>query len=55
MLISERRALVTEIQDRLIELYVRQDEAMRAKDRGRARELEIEIDLVRAQRKEIRR
>jgi len=55
MSISEECVLVTEIEDRLIELYVRQDEAMRAKDRGRARELEIEIDQVRAQRKEIRR
>jgi hypothetical protein len=30
---SEEGALVTEIEDRLIELYVRQDEARRAKDR----------------------
>jgi hypothetical protein len=51
----EEGALVTEIEDRLIELYVRQDEARRAKDREGARELEIEIDQVRAQREEIRR
>ena len=51
---SEKRALVTEIQDHLIELYVQQDEARRAEDRDRARELEIEIDKARAQREEIR-
>jgi len=37
---SEERAPITEIGDRLIELYVRQDEATRAKDRDRARELQ---------------
>ena len=37
---SEEGALVTEIEDRLIELYVRHDEARRAKDREGARELE---------------
>jgi hypothetical protein len=52
---SEGRALVTEIQDRLIELYVQQDEASRAEDRDRARELQVEIDKARAQREEIRR
>ena len=52
---SEEGALVTEIEDRLIELYVRQDEARRAKDRDRARDLQTEIDQRRAQREEIRR
>jgi hypothetical protein len=52
MSISEER--VIEIEDRLIELYVRQEEARRAKDRERARELEVEIDQARAQREEIR-
>jgi hypothetical protein len=51
---SEERALVTEIEDRLIELNVQQDEARRAENRDRARELEIEIDQARAQREEIR-
>jgi hypothetical protein len=55
MLISERRALVTEIQDRLIELYVQQDEARRTEDRDRERELQVEIDKATAQREEIRR
>jgi hypothetical protein len=52
---SEGRPLVTEIEDRLIELYVRQDEARRTEDRDLARELQIEIDEARAQREEIRR
>ena len=52
---SEERSLVTEIEDRLIELYVQQDEARRAEDRDRARELQIEIDQARARREEIRR
>jgi molybdenum-dependent DNA-binding transcriptional regulator ModE len=54
MFTSEGRAL-TEIQDRLIELYVRQDEARRAEDRDRARELQAEIDKATAQREEIHR
>jgi hypothetical protein len=36
MLISEARALVTEIQDRLIDLYVQQDEARGEHDPDRA-------------------
>jgi hypothetical protein len=45
---SEARALVTEIQDRLIDLYVQQDEARREHDPDRARELQVEI--IRPQR-----
>jgi hypothetical protein len=55
MLTSEGRALITEIQDRLIELYVQQDEARRAEDQDRARELQVEIDMGTARREEIRR
>jgi molybdenum-dependent DNA-binding transcriptional regulator ModE len=55
MLTSERRTLVTEIQDRLIELYVQQDEARRTEDRDREHELQVEIDKATAQREEIRR
>jgi hypothetical protein len=54
MLTSAGRALVTEIQDRLIELYVQQDEARRTEDR-RAHELQVEIDKATAQREDIRR
>ena len=52
---SEARALVTEIQDRLIDLYVQQDEARRENDPDRARELQVEVDRATAQREEIRR
>ena len=52
---SEARALVTEIQDRLIDLYVQQDEARREHDPNRARELQIEIDKATTQREEIHR
>ena len=45
---SEGRALVTEIQDRLLELYVEQDEARRAEDRDRAHELQAEIEKATA-------
>ena len=55
MLTSERRTLVTEIQDRLFELYVQQDEARRTEDRDREHELQVEIDKATAQREEIRR
>ena len=55
MLISEARALVTEIRDRLIELNVQQDEAGGEQNPDRARELQVEIDKATAQREEIRR
>jgi hypothetical protein len=55
MLRSEGRDLVTDIEDRLIELYVQQDEARRTEDRDRARGLQVEIDKAAAQREEIRR
>jgi hypothetical protein len=48
-------ALVTETQDRLIELYVQQDEARRTEDRDRAHDLQVEIDKAATQREEIRR
>ena len=54
MLTSEARALVTEIQDRLIDLYVQQDEARGEQDPDRARELQVEIDKATVQREEIR-
>ena len=55
MLTSERRALVIKIADRLIELYVQQDEARRTEDRDRAHELQMGIDRAAAQREDIRR
>jgi hypothetical protein len=55
MLTCEEGALVTAIQDRLIELYVQQDEARREHDPDRAHDLQVEIDKATAQREEIRR
>ena len=55
MLTSEARAPVTEIQDRLIDLYVQQDEARGNTNPDRARELQVEIDKATARREEIRR
>jgi hypothetical protein len=55
MFTCEERALVTEIQDRLIDLYVQQDEARKEHDPDRAHELQVEIDKATAQREEIRR
>jgi hypothetical protein len=55
MLTSEARARVTAIQDRLIDLYVQQDEARGKQGPDRARELQVEIEKATAQREEIRR
>ena len=55
MLTSEARARVTAIQDRLIDLYVQQDEARGEQNPDRARELQVEIDKATARREEIRR
>jgi hypothetical protein len=54
MLTSEARALVTEIQNRLIDRYVQQDEARGEQNPDRARELQVEIDKAAARREEIR-
>jgi hypothetical protein len=55
MLTSKGRALVTKIQDWLIELYVQQKEAKRTEDPSRTHELHVETDKATAQREEIRR
>jgi hypothetical protein len=44
MLMPDERALLTEQQDRPIELYVSQEEAAVAEDWRRVGELQIEID-----------
>jgi len=54
MLTPEERALLTEQQDQLIELYVEQNEATRAADWGRVRALQIEIDNTKEQLDAIR-
>ena len=54
MLTPEERALLTEQQDQLIELYVEQNEATRAADWGRVRALQTEIDNTKEQLDAIR-
>ena len=49
MLMPDERALMTEQQDRLIELYVAQEEAAVAHDWRRVGELQIEIDDAKEQ------
>jgi hypothetical protein len=53
MLTPEERALLTETQDRLIDLLVQQDEAKTAEDWDRVRELKTEIEDVRDELKQI--
>ena len=55
MLTPEERALLTETQDRLIDLLVQHDEARKAEDWDRVRALEVKIDDMQEQRKEISR
>ena len=53
MLTPEERALITDMKDRLIELYVERDEAAKTGDRDRARDLQTEIEHVAAQCQDI--
>ena len=55
MLTPEERALLTDMQDQLIELYVAKDEAAGREDWSRVHELERGIDHVIGQRDEIRK
>jgi molybdenum-dependent DNA-binding transcriptional regulator ModE len=55
MLTSEARALVTEIQDRLIELYCAAGRGTGEQNPDRARELQVEIDKATTQQEEIQR
>jgi hypothetical protein len=55
MLSAKERELLTDIQDRLLELYVRYDDANRAADRARLRAIEEEIAAAETQRAELRR
>jgi hypothetical protein len=54
MLSPEERALLTEKQDQLIELFVERDEAKIAEDWDRLRVLEDEISSIQGQREAIR-
>jgi hypothetical protein len=53
MLASERRDLLLDIQDRLLDLYVRRDEAGRTGDWQLADLIDEEISEARVQRSEI--
>ena len=55
MLTPEERELLTDIQDRLLELYVRWDDANRTADRVQLRAIEREITVAETQRAELRR
>ena len=55
MLTPEERALIIDIQDQLIELYVAKDEASGREDWGRVHELEQTIDHVSEQCDEVRK
>ena len=54
MLTPEERAVITDMQDHLIELYVARAEATKAGDSDRARELQSEIEHVSAEVQGIR-
>jgi hypothetical protein len=55
MLSPKERELLTDIQDRLLELYVRYDDANRAADRAQLQAIEREIAAAETQRAELRR
>ena len=53
MLTPEERALLTEVSDRLIDLFVQRDEACKDEDWGRADALQDAIDQVREERRRV--
>ncbi len=55
MLVPEERALITDLQDKLIALLVEEQEARRNGNDDRARELQRNIDLLSAECQDIRR
>ena len=55
MLTPEERALITDIGDRLLDLYVRRDDAIIYGDLARAQGLQAEIEETAAQRQRILR
>jgi hypothetical protein len=54
MMTIDERALLVEVDDQLIKLYVEQGDAKRADEFGRVCELQIEINELRTQHKELR-
>jgi hypothetical protein len=55
MLTPEERTLLTDMQDRLIDLFVQRDEAVRAADRLRVQDLQSQIEDAQEQVDAIRR
>jgi hypothetical protein len=55
MLTQEERALLVEVQDRLLELYVHREQASKTRDWKRIDSLDADIAEVEARRREIRR
>ena len=51
---ERQRADITRIQDQLIELYVEREEAAKAKNSRRVRELQTEIDQMKSELEETR-
>ena len=54
MLTPEERALLIEVQDRLLELYVDREQASKNRDWARVNSLQADIAAVEARRQEIR-
>ena len=54
MLTQEERALLVEVQDRLLELYVHREQASKTRDWKRVDSLDADIAEVEARRREIR-
>jgi hypothetical protein len=55
MLTQEERALLVEVQDRLLELYVHREQASKTRDWQRVDSLDADIATAEARRREIRR
>ena len=55
MLTQEERALLVEVQDRLLELYVHREQASKTRDWQRVDSLDADIATAEARRRDIRR
>ena len=55
MLTQEERALLVDVQDRLLELYVHREQASKRRDWQRVDSLDADIAAAEARRREIRR
>jgi hypothetical protein len=53
MFTAEERALLTDISDKLLDLYAKRDEAVQDGDLDRVHELQTELEETRGQRQEL--